>query len=307
VGLLHLLVVYVVWGSTYLAIRIAVRDGAGFPPCFLGGTRVVTAGLILLGWNLTRGSRLRPSRSEWGILSVSGILMWVGGNGLVNLAERHADSGYAALLLGALPLWIALMDAGIDRRPPSPSLVGWILVGFAGLFLLSWPVLRTGARADALALVALILAPLWWGIGLVMQKRRPVLLTPTATSGYIQLIGGLGLLLAGLAMGEPVPQPTTAAWIAWGYLVVAGSILAFTSFLRALQLLPARVVATYSYANPIIAVLLGWLILGEKVTGWTLAGAGLILAGIAGTFRVRDTAAGAGAVRAESARARRSN
>jgi drug/metabolite transporter (DMT)-like permease len=287
-GLLHLFIVYVVWGSTYLAIRVAVREGAGFPPFLLGGTRILTAGLILLGWNLARGARLRPSRREWIVLGISGPLMWVGGNGLVNWAERHADSGYAALLVGALPMWIALIESGVDRRPPSPRLVAWILVGFCGLFLLSWPVLRHGIRADAFALVALLLAPLWWGIGLVIQKRRPVLLASTATSEYLQLLGGIAMLGVGLATGEPMPRPTLSAWIAWGYLVVAGSILAFTSFLRALQFLPARVVATYSYANPIIAVALGWLLLGERITGWTIAGAVFILVGIAGTFRVRE-------------------
>lgn len=288
-GLLHLLVVYVVWGSTYLAIRVAVREGAGFSPFFLGGTRVLVAGLLLLAWNGLRRNRVLPHRSEWLLIAVSGVLMWVGGNGLVNWAERHADSGYAALLVGALPLWLALIESVLDRRYPPAPLIGWILIGFSGLFLLSWPTLRTGGRADAHALIALLLAPLWWGMGLILQKRRAIPLTPTATSGWLQTLGGVAMLAVGTASGEPLPTPTPEAWIAWGYLVVAGSILAFTSFLRALQLLPARVVATYSYANPIIAVFLGWLLLGERITGWTVGGTALVLVGIAGTLHLRSS------------------
>lgn len=286
-GLLHLFVVYVVWGSTYLAIRIAVREDSGFPPFLLGASRTLAAAALLLAWNvLRRGLRL-PTRSEWGVLVVSGLLMWVGGNGLVNWAEQRADSGYAALLVGTMPMWVALVEAVIDRQLPSPLLFVWLLVGFAGLFILVWPVLRAGARADAYSVVALILAPLWWGIGSILQTRRPVSLSPTASAAWQQLVGAAGFLLVALLAGETPPRPGRAAWMAWAYLVAAGSIVAFTSFLRALRLLPTRLVATYTYANPIIAVLLGWLVLHERITGWTAAGTALVFLGIAGTFRVR--------------------
>lgn len=291
-GLAHLLVVYIAWGSTYLAIRVAVREGAGFPPFYLGASRTLAAAIVLLAWNLARGGRMLPTAAEWRVLLPSALLMWIGGNGLVNWAEQRADSGYAALLVGTMPIWVALIESVWDRRLPAARLLLWTLCGFFGLFLLSWPVLRQGVRADILALIALILAPLWWGIGSILQTRRPVDLGPTASAGWQQLIGAAGFVGVALLAGEPLPRPTAQAWAAWGYLVLAGSILAFTSFLRALRLLPTRVVATYTYANPIIALFLGWLILGEQVTGWTLAGTALVFAGIAGTFRMRTRSRG---------------
>lgn len=288
-GLAHLFVVYVAWGSTYLAIRVAVREGAGFPPFYLGASRTLAAAILLLAWNVARGGRIRPTRADWRVLVPSALLMWIGGNGLVNWAEQRADSGYAALLVGTMPMWVALIEAAWDRRAPAVRLLLWLAVGFLGLFLLSWPVLRSGVRADFFAVVALILAPLWWGIGSILQTRRPVALSPTVSAGWQQLIGAAGFVVVALLLREPVPRPTGEAWAAWGYLVAAGSILAFTSFLRALRLLPTRVVATYSYANPIIAVLLGWLILGERISGWTLAGTLFVFAGIAGTFSTRKS------------------
>ncbi len=285
-GLANLLCVYVVWGSTYLAIRVAVRDG-GFAPFWLGATRTLTAGTLLLAWNLIRKSRVRPTRREWGTLVASGLLLWVGGNGLVNWGERRAASGYAALLVGTLPVWVAIVESVLDRRPPPARLAGAVLVGFAGLFVLSWPVLRTGGRADLAAVGALVLAPLSWGIGSLIQKRRPVSLSPTASSAIQQLVGGVGFVLVSLLLREPKMHPTGETWLAWSYLVAAGSLVAFTSYIQALRLLPTTLVMTYSYANPVIAVFLGWLLLGEPVTRWTAIGAALVLAGVAGVFRSR--------------------
>jgi drug/metabolite transporter (DMT)-like permease len=286
-GLVHLLVVYVVWGSTYLAIRVAVREGSGIAPFALGASRTLVAAPLLLLWNLLRRGRLRPTRSEWRILIVSGLLLWIGGNGLVNWAEQRAASGYAALLVGTMPMWVSLIEAVLDRRPPSWRLAGALLLGFAGLGVLTYPVLRHEAPADHWAALALVVAPLSWGLGSVLQSRHPVALSPTASSAYQQLIGGIGFLGVSLLLREPAMHPTPTAWGAWGYLVVAGSIVAFTSFLQALRRLPTRIVMTYSYVNPVIAVFLGWLILHETVTAWTAAGTVLVLLGVAGVFHER--------------------
>ena len=118
-GLAHLFVVYLVWGSTYLAIRVAVRDGSGFPPLLPGASRTLAAAVLLMLWNAARKSRMHPSREEWPALMVSGLLLWIGGNGLVNWAEQRADSGYAALLVGTTPMWVALVESAIDRRAPT--------------------------------------------------------------------------------------------------------------------------------------------------------------------------------------------
>ena len=150
-------------------------------------------------------------------------------------------------------------------------LVGSLLIGMAGIVVLNFPVIRHGSHADLVACLILLLAVCSWGIGSVMQKRRPVTVSAEVNSGYQLLFGAFFLLAASLLSGEPRPHPTTEAWLAWGYLVVFGSVIAFTSFVKALQLLPVHVVATYAYVNPVIAILLGWLILGERITPWTIA------------------------------------
>ncbi|MFH1632659.1 MAG: EamA family transporter [Chloroflexota bacterium] len=147
-GLLNLFVVYIIWGSTYLAIRFAVRDGSGFPPFMLGATRVAVAGILLIGWSALTRKRIKPTRQELITLAASGLLLWVGGNGLVNWAEQRADSGLAALIIAATPIWVAMIEAILDRRMPSLRMVGALFIGFVGIAVLSYPTLRSGVRAD---------------------------------------------------------------------------------------------------------------------------------------------------------------
>lgn len=283
-GLVHLLIVYIVWGSTYLGIRIAVRDGSGFPAFAMAGSRVFVAGLILLTWGALAKRKMRPTRQDIEMFAVCGLLLWLGGNGLVTWAEKRAESGYAALLVGSLPLWTTTLESFLDRRRPTWRLIGALLIGLSGIAVLNYPTLRQGNDADMLAAGALLLAVVTWGIGAAMQKRRPITLAGEVSSGYQLLFGSFFLIAASLLSGEPRPHPTPDAWMAWGYLVVFGSVIAFTSFVKALQLLPVDVVATYAYVNPVIAVLLGWLILGERITSWTILGSVLVLLGVAGVF-----------------------
>lgn len=288
-GLFHLLVVYIVWGSTYLAIRYAVREGSGFPPFTMSGLRVLGAGAILLAWAAIRRKPLRLSRDEAWRLAVSGLLLWPVANGLVVWSEQRADSGYAALIVSTMPIWTAVIASIVDRRAPSLLLIGSLLVGFAGIGVLSAPVLAKGTRADILSTVALLVAPIGWSIGSLLQQRRPVRVAADVSSGYLMLFGGAGFIAAALLAREPLPTPVPSALAAWAYLLVFGSLLGFTSFVKALQLLPTNVVMTYAYVNPVIAVLLGWLFLREPLTLNTLAGTALILAGVAGVFRARRT------------------
>lgn len=284
-GLLNLLVVYIVWGSTYLAIRVAVQEEGGFSPFILGFTRVIAGGSLLILWGALRGERLKPTRQEMITLIVSGLMLWVGGNGLVNWAEQRTASGLAALIIAATPIWVAIVEAIIDQKLPSWRMISALLVGFSGIAVLTAPTLMDGVRADLISIAALLVAGLSWGSGSVFQSRRPVGLASVVNAGYQHLVGAVGFGFLVLLLGESWNTPAAEAWLAWGYLVVFGSLFAFTAFIRALKLLPTKIVMTYAYVNPVIAVFLGWLILREAVTIWTLGGALLVLLGVAGVFR----------------------
>lgn len=289
-GLVHLLIIYVVWGSTYLGMRVAVEGPNGFPPFAMGALRVLLAAVLLLGWARMRGNSLRLTKHEVTVLATTGLAMWVGGNGIVLWAEQHANSGFAALMLGTIPMWVAAMNAIIDRRLPRMLLTIALLVGLLGIASLSVPVLMTGTTKDIHALIALLLAPISWSIGTVIQRRQPIPVTPVLYSGYQQLFGGVGFLALALLLREHWHMPSSSAWWAFLYLVVFGSVIAFTSFGQALRLLPTNLVMTYSYVNPVIAVLLGFAILGEPITIWTVLGTTLIVLGVIGVFRAnRET------------------
>lgn len=284
-GLLGLLVTYVVWGSTYLAIRIAVREGAGWGPFALGASRVFAAAAVLLLICAVRRVRFRPTPAELGVIAGSGLLMWVGGNGAVNWAEQRIDSGLAALVVGTMPMWVMLMESVIDRRRPSTRLVLSLVVGFAGLAVLTFPIWRHGPGSDLTGVAAVVLAAISWGAGSVWLHRRPVGVDSVATAGLQQLVGGFGFVAIAALVAEPPPDPTPAAWAAWAYLVLFGSIIAFTSFIHALKVLPTTLVMTYTYVNPVIAVILGRVLLGEPITIYTVAGTILVVTGVYGVFQ----------------------
>jgi len=285
---LHLGIVYLVWGSTYLAIRVAVREGSGFPPFSMGATRVILAGLLLLGWAALSRKRVRPSRRELLILAGSGLLLWSVGNGLVIWAEQRAASALAALMVGTTPIWAVLMEAALDRRRPSPLLLAGLFSGLMGIGMLSAPVLAGGVRADVLSVVALGLASIAWAAGSVLQNRNPVDLPLRVSSGYQHLAGGMGFLVLVLLMREPLPRPQPQALAAWGYLLVFGSIIAFTSYVSILRTLPMSIATSTAFVNPVIAVVLGAALLQEPITPWNVSGAALVLLAVAGAFRDRQ-------------------
>jgi drug/metabolite transporter (DMT)-like permease len=245
----------------------------------------LVGGAILLLLGLLRRRRLRLTAYEVRILAASGLLLWLGGNGLVTWAETRAESGYAALIIATIPIWVALMDAILDRRTPPPLLIVSLLVGLAGIGILSAPHLAGGDARDMAALAALLLAPFLWALGSVLQRRRPVGVAPQVSAAYQQLFGSIGFFAVALLVREPQPTPTQEAMLAWVYLVIMGSVVAFSSYVAALALLPTRVVATYAYVNPVIAVVLGAIILGESITIATVVGMILVLLGVAGVFR----------------------
>ncbi len=287
-GIINLFIVYIVWGSTYLAIRIAVRPGSGIPPFTLGMVRILIAGILMLLISALRRSPMRPTRKELVVLACSGVLLWTGGNGMLNWAEQRLDSSLAALLIATVPLWMVLMESILDRKKPSSGLVLSLIIGFAGIALLSATTLRTGDMGDIVSLLALVLASISWTLGSLLQSRLPVTLSIEVSAGYQQIFGGLGFVVLVLLTGEPRPTPTTDAWLAWGYLILVGSLIGFTAYVRILQLLPMSVAMTYAYVNPVVALFLGAVILSEPLHLTTLAGAALVLLGVAGVFRERN-------------------
>jgi drug/metabolite transporter (DMT)-like permease len=285
VGLANLVVVYTVWSSTYLAIRLTVRQGGGFPPFLMGASRLLVASTILLLWFLVGKSSLKITRRDLLVLGISGIFLWVGGNGMVNWAEQYASSGYAALVVGSAPIFICLMEAFVDRKRPALMLLLSVLTGFIGLVVLVWPALRSGNRTDWMSTIALCVGTISWGAASLYLNRKKISVSSLTASFYQQLFGGSAYLMVGLIAREPVPHPSTEAWLAWGYLIVFGSLLAFTSYIVALRNLPVSIVMTYAYVNPVLAVILGWAALDEKLSWWTAGGTALILLGVAGVFR----------------------
>ncbi len=285
-GLFYLFVLYTVWSTTYLAIRIAVTPGSGFPPFTMSGLRLLLAG-VLLGVLARLGRRsLRVTRRDAATVVASGLLLWIGGNGMVTWAEQYASSGYAALLIGAMPIWTSVMEAILDRRWPSPLLAASLVVGFAGVAVLTIPEVRDATPSALWAVGALLVAPISWGAGAVLQARRGLATSPLVSATWQQIAGAAGFLLLAALAAEPAPAPSSAAVGAWLYLAVVGG-LAFYAFVQAMQILPTRVVMTYAYVNPVGAAILGWLVLDEPIRWWTVLGAGLVIAGVAGVFHER--------------------
>ncbi|MEV7023285.1 EamA family transporter [Kitasatospora sp. NPDC093558] len=277
---LALAVVYVVWGSTYLAIRVSVES---MPSFLSAAARFLTAGTLLAGFLLVRNgpAGLRVSPRRLASSALVGVLLLTGGNGLVVLGERSVPSGLAALLVAAVPLWMVLLTAFGGERPRPAELAG-VLLGLVGLGVLSAPAF--GGDIAPLGVIAIICATLTWAGGSFVSKRLPMPGNVLAASAYQMLAGGLADLLIGLVRGEAhgldVAAVSGRSWAALAYLVLFGSLLAFTAYAWLLQNAPLTLVSTYAYVNPVVAVLLGWLILAEPLTGPTLAGGAIVVAGV---------------------------
>jgi drug/metabolite transporter (DMT)-like permease len=280
-------VVWIVWGSTYLAIAVAVRNGFG--AFSLGAIRLSLAGLLLLSFAVLRGQRVLLPVRDLLLLAAFGTLLWLCGNGLVSWAITRVDSGYAALVLATNPLWVAGIESVLDRRRPSGPVVFALLLGFTGIIVLSVPRIG-GGGADVLGMVLLLVAAASWASGFVFQRRKSPELAPMVSAGYQLLFGAIGLAVVAALRGEPMPSPSDEALIAVAYLIVFGSIIGFGCYIVALRSLPSTVVTTHAYVNPVVAILLGWVVLSEPLDVATWAGTALVLAAVAIVFRARERA-----------------
>lgn len=283
-GFIHLSLVYLIWGSTFLGIRFAVRGDGGFPPYLLAGIRVGIASLFMFSACLVSGKSLRLTTSTFLQLLLTGCLLWVGGHAWVIWGAQKADSGYAALLFGATPLWAVLFEFIIHKKKLSPLSILSVLLGFGGIVCLSLPGLLNPAAnsstPDLLTFLALSLAPASWALGSVIQADKLSEVPALVSASYQQFFAALVCGLLSLVFLEPIPSPSKEAWIGLSYITLLGSVVAFYSFTRALQLLPSSIVMSFAYVNPVIAVILGYFWVGEQITIWTISGMALIITGV---------------------------
>jgi drug/metabolite transporter (DMT)-like permease len=279
-----LLILYVVWGSTYLGIAIAVDT---IPPFLMAATRFLIAGLVLLGWSVAREGRglVRPSASEWRDSAIVAALLLGGGMGMVAFGEQTVPSGITALLIAMMPVWVAILGRiFLGERLPRLAVVG-IVVGFGGVAILIGPSAFGGSGAlDGLGLAAIIASPISWASGSLFASHRAVLpRLPLLATGIQMICGGIVLAIMSLVSGElagfrlDAVSPESLGALA--YLTVIGSLVAFTAYGWLLRVAPLPLIATYAYVNPVVAVALGAVVRNEPVDPRTLiAGAVIVFA-----------------------------
>lgn len=275
--------VYIVWGSTYLAIRYAVQT---MPPLLMAGARFSVSGLMLYGWARVRGAP-KPTAVEWRVAALTGVLMLCLGNGSVGWAEQRIPSALAALIVAVVPLWMVLFDwvmPGGER--PTVAVIAGVVVGLAGLVVLIGPE-QVGASGpvDVVGALVLVAASMAWALGSVYNKRGARPESSTMSTGLQMLGGSVALVASGLALGEghaaSITHISAASWAGWLYLVTFGSLIGFTAYIYLLKEVSSAKASTYAYVNPVVALLLGWAIAGEAITPRTLIAAAVILGGVA--------------------------
>jgi len=279
-----LIFIYLVWGSTYLAIRVAVDT---IPPFLQASLRFIPAGLILLAFVLLRQRFIlrRPTRIELRDAAIIGTLLAFVGNGLVSWSEQTIPSGVAALLIALTPAWLAVISwlAFRDRLPRAAA--AGLAIGLVGVAILAWPVGATG-NLDPAGVIALLVAPIGWAMGSAYAARKASLAQPPAFSLALQMLfGGAVLFVVATATGETAAfdaaAVTPGSWLALLYLMLMGSLASWTVYAWLLQNAPLPLIGTYAYVNPVIAVILGAIVLSEPITPRTIVAAVVIVVGVA--------------------------
>lgn len=275
--------VYVVWGSTYLAIKFAV---ATIPPFLMGGSRFIISGVILYAWARWRGAP-NPTRKEWRDAAVVGTLLLTCGNGAVAWAEQRVPSGITALLVASVSLWIVLIDwARPHGKRPSPIVGIGLLIGLAGVGVLAAPGFSGGERsAVGVGAIVLILGSIAWAAGSIYSRQGARPKSGEMSTALQMITGSSVLLIIGVGVGE-LPQlrfaeVTMKSFLGWVYLVTFGSLVGFTAYAYLLRETTPAKATTYAYVNPVVAVLLGWAFASEAITTRTVVAAGIILASVA--------------------------
>lgn len=278
------MIVYLVWGSTFVAMRAAVSDSS-FGPFSVGASRLAVASVVLFALASLRKMPLRVKRGDLPRLAASGLLIWVGGNGLVMWSEQWVDAGYATLVFSTLPIWTTLIGCAIDRTAPSMQLIASFVSAFFGMALLGGESLLTGNQKVLVPTLVILLSAILWSISTHLQKRKPVSCSMFVASAYQQLFGAFGFAAMALLFGEHWPHPSVQAWWAWAYLVVFGSIIAYSSYLHVVREFSPSVAMTFAYVCPVLTIVFGRLILNEEITWNKVTGMVVILLAVFGIFR----------------------
>ncbi len=278
-----LLTVYIFWGGTYLFIHFAVET---IPPFIMAGSRFLLAGAILYIWRRLAGDPA-PTRAQWLRAAAVGLLLLLGGNGLLSLAEQHVASGISSLIIGSVPLWMTTIEAlrpgGV--RPKWLGILG-LVIGFGGIALLVAPSLTGGKLviAPPLGIITLLFAAFFWSLGSIYSRVAHLPESVLLTTGMEMLAGGLGLYLAGAFTGEwrllVLAQISARSWFAMLYLVLFGSMAGYTAYAWVLRAAPVSLVSTYAYVNPLVAILLGSLFAQETLTVHVLVSAAIIIGSV---------------------------
>jgi drug/metabolite transporter (DMT)-like permease len=280
-------VVYLIWGSTFLALALGLQS---IPPLLLMGARSIVAGAILLAIEQARRPGLPPARA-WASAAASGMLLFVGCHGTLAYAQQYVPSGLAAVMLATVPFWIVLLGAFAPTDPRVKILTfSGLLPGLAGVALIAWPQdPRETAAIDPLMLVLLLASAFFWAAGSLLSQRQQALTSAIALSGMQLVCGGAALLigsgLAGELSGFSAHDVSAISWAGLSYLIGAGSVIGFTAYMWLLDHAPGPLVATYTFVNPIVAVILGWRFLGERPTPQMLVGTVLVVGSVVAVWR----------------------
>ncbi len=280
--LLAFAIIYFVWGSTFLAIRVGVRE---VPPFLLAGMRFLVAGIVLYGWMRARGTP-NPTTREWGAASFLAILIFVLDYGLLFWAERRVPSGTAAVMMATIPGFMALGEIVFLRTQRLRFRLGLaLLVGMAGVAVLVGHSISMGeAPIDTVGACALIVAAISWSVAASLSRKLPLPAAKAMSSGAQMLAGGVLLTLTAALLGEfrgfRVQAVSRGAWLALAYLIVAGSIVGFTAYVWLIHHESPTKVGTYAYVNPVVAVLVGYFLGGEAIGPRTIAGTALVLVSV---------------------------
>jgi drug/metabolite transporter (DMT)-like permease len=278
-----LISLYIVWGSTYLAMRYVVET---IPPFMYAGIRFLIAGAILFIWRRAAGDE-KPTLNNWKATTIAGTLLLLGGNAMIALAEKHVPSSIAALMVGTSPFWMTLFEAlrTNGTKPTWQTVVG-LLIGFIGMFLLIGPGKFTGSSQhfEPLSLIAMCIAPILWALGSIYARGADMPKSGLMSTGMEMLASAVPLFIVSVATGElngfSLGQVSMRSWLGMAYLITFGSLVGFVSYGWLLHNAPLSLTSTFAYVNPVVAVFLGWLLAGEVLNARIMIASAIIVGSV---------------------------